>query len=50
MFGKPKVKVSCPECRREFKVKVEQTENDEDVKCPECGKMFRPKKPESIQP
>ena len=49
MFGKPKVKVRCPECRHEFKVKVEQLETGEEVKCPNCGKRFRPKIPDSTQ-
>lgn len=45
MFGKQKIKVKCPECKREFKVKLSQAENEEEVKCPGCGRRFRLKKP-----
>lgn len=47
MFGKPKIKVRCPECRHEFKVKVGQAEGEEEAKCPNCGKTFRLKKPDT---
>lgn len=36
MLDKSEVEISCPECKRKFKVTLKQIANEEEVTCPRC--------------
>ena len=40
MLEKSEIEISCPECRRTFKVMLKQIANEEEVTCPECRKII----------
>ena len=40
MLEKSEIEVSCPECKREFKVTLKQVANEEKVTCPGCRKRI----------
>jgi len=40
MLEKSEIEVSCPECKREFKVTLKQVANEEEVTCPGCRKRI----------
>lgn len=36
VFGSMEVDVSCPSCKKQFKMKIREIENNRKVKCPHC--------------
>lgn len=40
MLDKSEIEISCPECKRKFKVMLKQIANEEEVTCPECRKII----------
>jgi DNA-directed RNA polymerase subunit RPC12/RpoP len=40
MLEKSEIEVSCPGCKRAFKVTLKQVANEEDVTCPGCSKRI----------
>jgi predicted Zn finger-like uncharacterized protein len=40
MLGDMDVNVPCPSCKKEFKMKIREIENNRKVKCPHCQKTI----------
>lgn len=36
VFGGVEVDVSCPSCKKQFKIRIREIENNRKVKCPHC--------------